>query len=157
MHLTAASADLGARVTVALSGPDHGARATPRPGGSRRGETIPWRAIAARSHRAAAAARADPMEPALANQEHPVRCSPPRLSALAAQRVQSTLGGTTQNHEEITARGLSLQPDQAFCESVLPDAGTMLSEKSELALPGIHAGQCRTMQSRAPASGPQSN
>jgi len=39
--------------------------ATPRLGELRRGETIPWRVIAARSHRANAAARTDQMEPGL--------------------------------------------------------------------------------------------
>jgi hypothetical protein len=41
------------------------AGAPPRLGELRRGETIPWRVIAARSHRANAAARTDQMEPGL--------------------------------------------------------------------------------------------
>jgi hypothetical protein len=39
--------------------------ATPRLGELRRGEVIPWRVIAASSHRANAAARADQMQPGL--------------------------------------------------------------------------------------------
>ena len=46
------------------------AGATPRLGELPRGQTIPWRVIAAQTHHATAAARADQMEVGLDRREH---------------------------------------------------------------------------------------
>jgi hypothetical protein len=80
--------------------------ATPRLGELRRGETIPWRVIAAQmaprerhgSHRQDGA-RPGPVG-ALD------RCSPARLRVRRLSRVQSIFRGTTEIMKEIIGRGL---------------------------------------------------
>jgi hypothetical protein len=84
--------------------------ATPRLGELRRGETIPWRVMAAQI---APRERRSARWPEGAQ----VPCYLARLRALRLSRVQSIFGGTTEIMKEIVGRAWACNPDQALYEA----------------------------------------
>src|SRR5438034_1045461 len=86
--------------------------ATPRLGELRRGETIPWRVIAARSHRANASARTDQMEPGLDRRDTSALLSaaivPSGGSAASGPVLQKPMSGSAgPRSPELPSRGHS--------------------------------------------------